>query len=71
METDNGAGLKRLFVAAMLIVGFYIVAMRIIPFLPEAYLPIAKKLVKVVAGSLFVVAGIFVYRSSKSTNYGR
>ena len=71
MDDDSGHGLKRLFIAAMLIVGFYIVAMRVVPLLPEAYLPVAKKSVKTIAGCLFVVAGIFVYHSSKSTNHGR
>ncbi len=71
MDDDSGYGLKRLFIAAMLIVGFYIVAMRLAPMLPEAYLPIAKKSIKVAAGFLFVGAGIFVYHSSKPNSHGR
>lgn len=71
MDHDNGHGLKRLFVAAMLIVGFYIVTMRVVPLLPDAYLPIAKKSVKVIAGLLFVGAGFFIYFNNKTTGHGR
>lgn len=71
MDDDSGQGLKRLFLAAMLIVGFYIVAMRVVPLLPESYLPIAHKSVKVIAGLLFVGTGFFIYYNNKTTGHGR